>query len=230
MMEAIVLAGGRGTRLRPVVEGIPKPMAPVSGKPFLAYVLGWLAQNGISRVILSVGYRWEVIFAAFGTRFQGMELVYSVEDTPLGTGGAIALAMGRLRGDPFFIVNGDTFFDVSLGGLLLFHQSFDLSILLKPMKNFDRYGTVTVNAQNRIVAFHEKAPREDGLINGGIYLANRRIEDHFPAESPFSFEKAFLEKNVHALTFGGLVSDRYFIDIGIPADYLRAQSGLRESL
>lgn len=228
-MEAIVLAGGLGTRLQPVISGIPKPMAPVSGKPFLYYVLKWLETNQISRIILSVGYQWKTIYQAFGDRFNDMELVYSVEDTPLGTGGAIARAMDHhLTGDLFFIVNGDTLFHTCLSEFFVFHRTgaFDLSILLKPMKNVDRYGTVTVSEKNRITAFHEKSPRNAGLINGGIYLANRNIETRFPSGKIFSFEKAFLEKRLNDLLIGGLVSDSYFIDIGIPEDYFRARSGL----
>ncbi|MGV8092809.1 MAG: nucleotidyltransferase family protein [Mangrovibacterium sp.] len=227
-MEAIVLAGGLGTRLQPVISGIPKPMAPVADKPFLHYILKWLEHNQISRIILSVGYRWDAIYREFGDRFNDKELVYSVEDSPLGTGGAIALAMNRLTEDQFFIVNGDTLFKSDLSQLSIFHRqgAYDLSILLKPMKNFDRYGTVAINERNQITGFKEKGPQKEGLINGGIYLANREIETYFPSEKAFSFEKAFLETKLKELSFGGLVSDSYFIDIGIPADYLKAQSDL----
>lgn len=227
-MEAIVLAGGLGTRLQPVIPGIPKPMAPVSGKPFLHYILKWLDDNPVSRVILSVGYKWEVIYREFGNRFGSMELVYSVEDSPLGTGGAIALAMNKLSEDQFFIINGDTLFNAGLDQLLAFHQegAFDLSILLKPMKNFDRYGTVGIDEHHKINRFNEKSPRKEGLINGGIYLANRKIETCFPAAKAFSFEKEFMETKLKELSFGGLVNDSYFIDIGIPEDYLKAQTDL----
>ena len=227
-MEAIILAGGLGTRLQPVISQIPKPMAPVSGKPFLQHILQWLDGNHISRVILSVGHKWEVIHHFFGNHFQGIDLVYSVEDSPLGTGGAIALAMEKLTNDSFFIINGDTFFNSGLDELIVFHRdgTFDLSILLKPMKDFDRYGTVEVNKQNRITAFNEKAPRKEGLINGGIYLANRSISAHFPPVRVFSFEKDFLEAKCSELSFGGLISDHYFVDIGIPSDYQKAQADL----
>jgi len=224
-MEAIVLAGGLGSRLRPVVSGIPKPMAPISNTPFLYYILKWLEYNQVSRIILSVGYQWEVISKTFGNRFNDRELIYSVEDSPLGTGGAIALAMDKLIGDSFFIINGDTLFKSDLSQLFVFHRlgAFDLSILLKPMKHVDRYGTVEVNDHNRVTAFNEKKSQSEGLINGGIYLAGKQIRKHFPATQAFSFEKEFLETKLDELAFGGLISNSYFIDIGIPSDYMKAQ-------
>lgn len=227
-MEAIVLAGGLGTRLQSVISEIPKPMAPIGDRSFLHYLLQWLEKNKITRVILSVGYKWEVIHDEFGDHFNQMELIYSVEDEPLGTGGAIALAMQKLKDEKFFIINGDTFFDVDLDELVQFHEKhhFDFSIILKPMFNFDRYGTVEINDQAEIIGFLEKEPKENGLINGGIYRANRSIEKHFPEQAKFSFEKAFMEKKFKELAFGGLVLDNYFIDIGIPEDYSRAQEEL----
>lgn len=227
-MEAIVLAGGLGTRLQSVITDIPKPMAPISGKPFLYFILKWLEKNAIGRVILSVGYKWETIKTEFGDQFNTMELIYSVEDTPLGTGGAIALAMEKLMSNQFFIINGDTFFDIELGQLLVFHQfkKFDFSIALKPMTNFDRYGTVELNDKDQITKFNEKAPKKVGLINAGIYIANTSIQDSFPIQKKFSFEKDFMETHFDQLAFGGLPLDHYFIDIGIPEDYSRAQREL----
>lgn len=224
-MEAIILAGGLGSRLRSVVSGIPKPMAPVSEKPFLYYILKWLEYNQVSRIILSVGYKWETIYKTFGDRFNDRELIYSVEDSPLGTGGAIALAMDKLIGDCFFIINGDTLFKGDLSELFVFHRrgAFDLSILLKPMNDFDRYGTVKVNDHNRVTAFNEKKPQSEGLINGGIYVAGKQIKKYFPPVQAFSFEKEFLETKLNELSFGGLISNSYFIDIGVPSDYMKAQ-------
>lgn len=224
-MEAIVLAGGLGSRLRPVISGIPKPMAPIADKPFLYYILKWLEYNQVSRIILSVGYQWEIIYNTFGDRFNDRELVYSVEDSPLGTGGAISFAMDKLTGDSFFIINGDTLFKSDLSQLFVFHHqgAFNLSILLKPMSHFDRYGTVELNTRNRITSFHEKRPRTEGLINGGVYLADKQIKKHFPAAQAFSFEKEFLETKLDELAFGGLIANDYFIDIGIPSDYRKAR-------
>ncbi len=227
-MEAIVLAGGLGSRLRSVVTDVPKPMAPISGKPFLYYLLRWLEKNGITRVILSVGYKWETIVNRFGDSFNSIDLAYSVEDSPLGTGGAIALAMKKLKGEQFFMINGDTLFNVNLSLLADFHKkgNHDLSIMLKQMSDFDRYGTVETDENNRITCFNEKAPCGEGLINGGIYIADKSIGNYFPDSDKFSFEKDFLEKNIGRLIFGGLASDEYFIDIGIPEDYKKAQTEL----
>ena len=224
-MEAIILAGGMGTRLRSVITNIPKPMAPIGGNPFLFYILKWLKKNKITRVILAVGYKRESIKKEFGENFHSIDLVYSIEDTPLGTGGAIALAMEKLKGDQFFILNGDTFFDIKLDDFLNFHQTdgFDFSIGLKPMKNFERYGSIKLDKNKKIVRFDEKLPKNKGLINGGVYFANQSIRKHFPTSEKFSFEIDFMEKMVTELSFGGFINDNYFIDIGIPEDYARAQ-------
>lgn len=227
-MEAIILAGGFGTRLQSVISDIPKPMAPVGKYPFLYYILKWLEKNKINRVILSVGYKWESIYEEFGKHFNSIELGYSIEDSPLGTGGGISLAMNKIRGDNFFIINGDTFFDIELDELLSFHRDncYDFSLVLKPMKNFERYGTVELVEGNKIIRFNEKLPKKEGLINGGIYLANNCISKYFPTKEKFSFENDFMEKTLTKLSFGGIIKDRYFIDIGIPEDYNKAQMEL----
>jgi len=224
-MEAIVLAGGLGTRLQSVISEIPKPMAPIADQPFLLYILKWLEKNGITRVVLSVGYKWEIIHKEFGEHFNSIELVYSIEDLPLGTGGAIALAMTKINETQFFIINGDTFFDINLDSLLSFHMAgrYDFSIALKPMCNFSRYGSVELDENNRIIRFNEKSPRLNGLINGGIYLTNYSINKYFPQIEKFSFENDFIEKMLKQLSIGGIVKENYFIDIGIPEDYKRAQ-------
>ena len=227
-MEAIVLAGGLGTRLKTVVSDVPKPMAPVAGKPFLTYLLNWLYQNGTDHVILSVGYKWKSIYNYLGYEYRSMKLTYSKEESPLGTGGAIALAMENLKEDEVFIVNGDTLFLIELKNLINFHhtQKNDISIALKPMKNFDRYGTVELDNMNYIKIFKEKQATDNGLINGGIYLLNRSIIKLLPSKEVFSFEKDFVEKIVNKISIGGFISDKYFIDVGIPEDYNRAQTEL----
>lgn len=227
-MEAIVLAGGLGTRLQSLISDVPKPMAQIGNQPFLYYILKWLEKNAIKRVILSVGYKWEVIYKTFKNNFNSIELVYSIEEFPLGTGGAIALAMNKLKSNEFFIINGDTFFDTNLRELASFQMrnKVDFSIMLKPMQNFNRYGTVELGKNNQIISFHEKEPKEQGLINGGIYFAKTSIQSCFPNLEKFSFEKDFMEAMVNRLPLGGLIVDQYFIDIGIPEDYLKAQQEL----
>lgn len=222
-MDAIVLAGGFGTRLQHIVTDVPKPMAPVCGRPFLEYVLSHLKQHGITRVVLAVGYKQEVIRSYFGDRYIDMELIYSSEDTPLFTGGAIKKALTFCGSDPVFVVNGDTYFDVDLKEMLLFHcqKNAQLTIAAKKMTNFNRYGALKID-QGRITAFLEKQETSEGFINGGIYLINPTLLTDISQQS-FSFEKEVMEKGVDTLNMYSFLSDGYFVDIGIPEDYYHAQ-------
>lgn len=223
-MEAIVLAGGFGTRLRHIVSDVPKPMAPVCGKPFLRYILDDLAGKGVSRVILAVGYKKECIEDYFGGSYAGMELVYSPEDTPLLTGGAIKRAMGLCREESVFVINGDTFFDVDLSAMARAHASTGarLTIATKHLRSFDRYGAVETDETGRILAFREKCFRAEGDINGGVYLTEKADILAIPEET-FSFENDFMERRVGEGIMYAFPSAGYFIDIGIPEDYARAQ-------
>ncbi len=227
-MEAIVLAGGLGTRLQSVISDVPKPMAPIGDKPFLEYILKYLKKNSISKVILSVGYKWEIIQEYFGNNFDGIELVYSVEDAPLGTGGAIKKAMSKVTNDKVYIINGDTFFNVNLNKLELVNNS-KLVLSLKNMQDFDRYGCVESNENNLVTKFTEKSYRKVGNINGGIYLASKDIFDDFDLETVFSFEE-FMEHNLEKLNISSMVFDNYFIDIGIPQDYEKAQKEIKKHI
>ncbi|MBR6124495.1 nucleotidyltransferase family protein [Candidatus Saccharibacteria bacterium] len=228
-MEVIVLAGGLGTRLRSVVSEVPKCMAPVAGKPFLWYLLKYLTRFDVSRVVLSVGYLREVIFKWIDENKNEFpfEFEYAIEEEPLGTGGGIKLALSKVHEKFAIILNGDTFFDVDLNELTKQYSQNqkDITIALKPMLNFDRYGSVCFNANSSTIeAFNEKKHCEQGLINGGIYIvsANSNIFDELPTK--FSFETAVLEKQCLLGNVGGIVQDKYFIDIGIPEDYLKANS------
>ena len=221
-LEAIVLAGGLGTRLRSVISDLPKPMAPIGEKPFLEYILKYLQKNSITRVILSVGYKWETIKEYFGDKFENIELIYSVEDEPLGTGGAIKKAMNQVKNSQVYIINGDTFFDVDLKSLVLKDNS-KLILSLKHMTNFDRYGCVESDNNNLVLAFTEKEYRESGNINGGIYLASKDIFNDYDLDEKFSFEE-FMQINFKELKISEKVFESYFIDIGIPEDYTKAQN------
>lgn len=223
-MEAIVLAGGFGTRLRHIVSDVPKPMAPVAGRPFLEYILKDLAAKGVTRAVLAVGYMAECIKNHFGGSFAGMELVYSPEDKPLFTGGAIKQALAKCTQANILVVNGDTFFDVDLAALEHVHTTHGavLTVATKEMTDFDRYGTVRTDADGRITAFEEKKPCARGAINGGVYLLRRDALNGIAAEK-FSFEQEFMERFVREGRFFACPCDGYFIDIGVPEDYARAQ-------
>lgn len=226
-MEAIVLAGGFGTRLQSVVSDVPKPMAEVQQKPFLEHILLYLQQHGINRVILSVGYKHEIIEDYFKRSFAGMTIDYVVEDAPLGTGGAILKAWSSLKQDHFFVINGDTFFDVDLKNLLSKHLSYqaDLTLSLKPMEDFDRYGSVEMDENFKVIDFKEKEFVLKGNINGGIYILNKNIFAPFQLPLQFSFEE-FMQDHINDLSIYACIFNNYFIDIGIPEDYQKAQSEL----
>ncbi|MBZ8204279.1 D-glycero-D-manno-heptose 1-phosphate guanosyltransferase [Campylobacter coli] len=216
-MQAIVLAGGLGTRLKSVVQDLPKPMAPINGKPFLAFVLEYLKKQGIAEVILSVSYKYELIQEYFKDEFEGMKIRYNVEKELLGTGGAIKDAL-KLIQNQVYVLNGDTIFDIDLKKLFL--NNSKICIALKQMQNFDRYGTVNVDDQGIVTSFEEKVFKKQGLINGGIYLLKKDIFDEFDLEKKFSFEE-FLQEKFKILKIQTQFFDDYFIDIGIPQDYIK---------
>lgn len=229
-MNAIILAGGFGTRLRDVVKDIPKPMAPVAGKPFLAWVLEYCASQGITQAILAVGYLHERIQDYFGEEYSGIQLKYSVENEPMGTGGGISKAMGMLEASaPAFVLNGDTMFKVDLKVMMdSFTENINGVLLaLKPMTDFERYGAVLLDDDQRIVSFLEKKYTPEGLINGGVYLLCPKTLD-IPEllslnKGKFSFETDFLSQTSFGIEKKGFISNGYFIDIGIPEDYSKAQ-------
>jgi D-glycero-alpha-D-manno-heptose 1-phosphate guanylyltransferase len=208
-------------------------MAPVGDKPFLHYIFRYLQREGIEEVVLSVGYRWEAIRDYFGEQYGAICIRYAVETEPLGTGGGIRLALDQVKRD-CYIINGDTFFDVPLAELAVAYYEYPTSIALslKPMRDFDRYGTVQLDQWGWVSAFIEKQPHVHGLINGGVYLfqyglfENMEQIDKKPLPNKFSFESLILEPNPAKLCFRGCIYDRYFIDIGVPEEYARAQQEL----
>ena len=224
-MECIVLAGGLGTRLRGVVGELPKCLAPVAGRPFLGWVLDNLELCGFNHIILSLGYGSGAVQVFVAQRNGAAEFECVVEREPLGTGGAIRLALTRAREEAVFVLNGDTWFDLSFHEMLEAHHASGATatLALKPMRDFDRYGTVTLGEDGRTIeAFHEKAPCTEGLINGGIYLIARDALKTLPEK--FSMEREWLEPQVATGCLAGYVNDGYFLDIGIPEDYQRAQA------
>ena len=225
--EAIILAGGFGTRLKSVVSDVPKPMAQVNDIPFLSYLLEQLHNNEFTQVIIAAGYKSEVIESYYGSFFKKFKLVYSVEKEPLGTGGAIFEASSMIESDYFFVLNGDTFFNIDFNNLeeKFTENKSGLMVALKAMVNFDRYGTVTTSGE-RITSFNEKKFCEKGLINGGIYIIDKNWFNQRVDSKVFSFEKDILEKRVVEEQITYYKSDGYFIDIGIPEDYKRAAEEL----
>jgi D-glycero-alpha-D-manno-heptose 1-phosphate guanylyltransferase len=228
MKEAIILAGGMGTRLQKVVSDVPKPMAQVSGKPFLYHILKWLEKYSIEKVIVSAGYKADVIIKYFGDSFDRISIVYAVEEKPLGTGGAVKFALGQISGNETLILNGDTWFPIDLDRFCSSHEETEsiFSIALKRMKNFSRYGSVECEG-NTIIRFNEKKMCSDGFINGGIYLADRQFIELRLLPEVFSLEKDLLEKVVGSGIIKCQIFDDSFIDIGIPEDYRKAQSVIK---
>ncbi len=220
-MEAIILAGGFGTRLSHIVSDVPKPMALVNQKPFLEYIFNYLIDNSVKHVVLAIGYKGDIIKEYFGNNYKGIKITYSTEDTPLGTGGAIKKALDYCKNDDVFIINGDTYYDVNLKLMKDFHNNKEsnLTIAVKLMHYFDRYGSVVIQ-DNKIIEFKEKRKTISGKINGGSYLINKSVLDRIEDES-FSFEKLVLESGLVDLY--AFESDGYFIDIGVPEDYCKAQ-------
>ncbi len=221
----IILAGGLGTRLQSVVADKPKVMASVGEQPFLYYVFSYLQKQGIKKIVLAVSYQREQVMAYADTWKDRFEIVYSIEETPLGTGGAIRQAVLDLTDEQVLILNGDTFFPIDLKDLSAKHTHLpetDMTIALKPMTNFDRYGVVNIDEENNITSFSEKEARAAGNINGGIYALRTACLKEFIFPAKFSFEKDFMESHVNMLYFKGYAYQDYFIDIGIPEDYATA--------
>lgn len=230
MFDAVILAGGLGTRLRSVVSDVPKCMAPIGDRPFLEWMLAWIEPFRPGKIILSLGYLSEVVTDWVETTMKDypIPIEWVIEDTPLGTGGGIRLAMSKVTAPQCVILNGDTFFDVDLKALCSFRvlSGSPMAVALKPMERFERYGSVTLDDSRHISSFNEKRYCEKGLINGGIYCIDRNsglLEDK---PEKFSFEKEVLEPESSLGHLSGFVSDGSFIDIGIPEDYALAQTFL----
>jgi D-glycero-alpha-D-manno-heptose 1-phosphate guanylyltransferase len=220
--EAIILAGGLGTRLRGTLGDLPKPMAPVAGRPFLAWQLEALERRGVTRVILSVGHRREAIEAHFGERYRGLAIVYAREDSPLGTGGAITAAMKRVNGPAAFVLNGDTFIRAPLRDLES-RPGCTLCVLVARVVDASRFGTVVLSG-DRIGGFREKAAGGPGLVNSGVYWITKVAIAEAGERETFSFEKDFLEPHVGRLAICAVVTDEPFIDIGVPETLAAADS------
>jgi len=229
-VEVILLAGGLGTRLRDQVPNLPKPMAPVAGRPFLEYVLDKLKEGGISRVVLAVGYRAEAIISHFGSDYRGIELVYAHEIEPLGTGGAIAFALSFVKASRALVLNGDTYLEMNYAA---FVHACDanraaLGIVVRLVPDTTRYGRCELK-NNTVIRFSEKSEARPGLINAGVYYLSRDVFEQYGMPPNFSFERDFVGVHLAAILPFGFPVDGYFIDIGVPEDFRQAQQDFASS-
>ncbi len=230
-MEAIVLAGGLGTRLASRLHGLPKPMAPIAGRPFLEILLTQLRRSGCARVLLSVGHQHTVIQEHFGAAFHGMAIDYVIESVSLGTGGAIRLALAQAREESVLVLNGDTFLDADYAAMLGFHTLEGATVTLAVVHRDDvsRYGSVTIEGQ-RIAGFQEKGSSGPGWISAGTYAVARNLAWPSALPEKFSIERDFFVPEVAGLRPAAYKVDGFFLDIGIPEDLDRAQMELVQFL
>jgi len=225
-VEAIVLAGGFGTRLQPVVSDIPKSMAPVNGRPFLTYLFDYLISQQVKSVVLSVGYKSDAIIKCFGDSYRSLPIQYAVETEPLGTGGGIRLALWKVKGLRALVMNGDSLFRIDYQSLLDFHlkKNADATLALRKLDHTGRYGRVTLNRNRRITGFQEKGLSEEpGYINGGVYVIDKYFIMEPEFRGKFSIEKDCFERYYPHSRFYGMPANGYFLDIGIPDDFQKAQ-------
>jgi NDP-sugar pyrophosphorylase family protein len=223
-LAAVVLAGGMGTRLRSVVADRPKVLAPVAGRPFLAYLLDQIADSGIQRVVLSTGHLAEQFAEVIGDRYRNIQIVYAHEDQPLGTGGAIRFACGFTDADQLLVMNGDSYCAADLSEYIDWHVDGgnEVSLMLAKVSDTSRYGTVEIDAGGRITAFIEKRPEStNGCINAGVYVFRRAMLEQFP-DGPSSMERDVFPVWLRERSMMGWVTEAEFIDIGIPSDYERS--------
>lgn len=225
------MAGGFGTRLQQVVSDVPKPMAPVAGRPFLDYQLKRLSLAGYKQVIVSTGHLAHKIEEHYKNGFENMQLSFSHEEHALGTGGGIRLALQHCNQNRCLVLNGDSLFDFSLEDFQTKTTEAKAmhAVALRMVKDTSRYGAVQVTTNNRISFFGEKSPeKKEGTINAGVYsLDKEHYLAHTPNSANFSIEKDFFEKHAGSGLLYGFAYEGYFIDIGIPEDYLRAQDDFK---
>jgi D-glycero-alpha-D-manno-heptose 1-phosphate guanylyltransferase len=224
-MKAIVLCGGLGTRLGALTQDTPKPLIEVAGRPFLQHVLEQLRSAPIDGFVLAVSFHWEKVRALIGEQWQGLPVQYSVESTPLGTGGAIRQAMRQGLLPEALVANGDTLIRCDAGALAAFgrQQAADIAITLKHVEDSGRFGRVRMDIHQRVQAFEEKGVAGPGYINAGVYWVKSSIFDTQP-EHAFSLEQDVLARQLQQMRVVAQITDGYFIDIGVPADLARART------
>lgn len=228
MRTAIILAGGLGTRLRQLVSDVPKPMASVNGRPFVAHLMDYWIGQGITQFILSVGYLKESIIHYFGNEYRGIKIEYSVEKSPLGTGGGVLLAIKNIKSDDYFVLlNGDTFFEVDLQELILCADKNNADICYSLFKAAEpnRYGLINCDSLGRISELNSIKAKMGEQANGGVYILRKSalINQQLETDTKTSFEDEVLPAALNAgRKFYGIEFSGSFIDIGVPSDYQRA--------
>ena len=225
-MEAIILAGGLGTRLQTVISEIPKSMAMVNHRPFLEYLLDYIIDQGVNKVVLSVGYKREFIIGHFKNQYRSLKISYAVEEEPLGTGGGTRLSFWHVDGDRAFVLNGDSMFRLDYRQLMAEHlrKKSAVTIALRKLNDTGRFGKVCLNRNHRSIGFTEKEINSGpGYINGGVYIIEKKslMEPEFRGK--FSIEKDYFERCYKENRMFGFPSKDYFLDIGVPEDYKKAQ-------
>jgi NDP-sugar pyrophosphorylase family protein len=226
-VTAAVLAGGLGTRLRAAVADRPKVLAPVHGRPYLAYLLDQLAAAGVRAAVLLTGYQAGRVRSAFGDAHAGMRLAYSPEPVPLGTAGALRHALPLLSSPTVLVMNGDSYCDVALPDFADFHrrQAAEVSLVLARVEDGARFGSVRLTPEGRVLRFEEKqAGAGASWINAGVYLLDRALVDEIPAGRPVSLEREMFPAWAGRGRCHGYRSAGRFLDIGTPASYAEAEA------
>lgn len=232
-MQAILLAGGLGTRLRSVVSDRPKPMALIEGRPFMEYVVHELSRHGITHIIFAVGYKGSMVEEYFGDGSAfGVKVSYAYEETLLGTAGAIKNAGKFVEDDSVYVLNADTFYQIDYSRLAAMQQEkgLDMALVLREVPDVSRYGEAVLQ-DGMLTGFNEKNQESrPGTINGGIYLIRKDLLDQIP-EGKVSLENEMIPKWMNeGKCLGGFVNDGYFIDIGIPEAYFQFQEDVRKGV
>lgn len=233
MIEAVILAGGLGTRLRSAVSDVPKPMAPINGKPFLDLLLYDLSQKGIKRVVLSLGYMANIIQDYFGKKKYDIEIIYNIEESPLGTGGAIYSSLKLCNDEGILVLNGDSYIGFDLSALKNQWSKYKKPVIVTRLENPSmRYGNILLE-KDKIRSFSNQITNTKTnkvIINAGVYILPKNILNHYSDGDVFSFELDYLPCAVKNEQFYAIKSDDYFIDIGIPSDFKKAQTELAKNI
>lgn len=232
-MQAVLLAGGLGTRLRSVVSDRPKPMALIEGRPFMEYVVRQLSRHGVDHIIFALGYKGSMVEEYFGdgSGFE-VKVSYAYEETLLGTAGAIKNAGRFVRDEYFYVLNADTYYQIDYSRLIRLREEKDLemALVLREVPDVSRYGEASLT-HGLLTGFNEKSSKpRPGIINGGVYLMKKKLLETIP-EGKISLENQMIPEWMReGRRLGGLVNDGYFIDIGIPEAYFRFQEDVRKGV